>query len=410
MFIRKGGWEMTENSKALSGTQGGAKILCVDQFANLGGGQRSLLDLLPAFYERGWSPAVAIPGQGPFPEMVRSFGYKTHSFACAKYSSRKKPLWQMLRYAFEIPKLVDFLTGLVERNKIDLLYVNGPRLVPPAAWLAWRTGIPLVFHCHNRPRQSSAVALTGQALELASAHVIACCQYAAEPLREYVERQRLQVLYNGVPDMSIKRRSLDKIRNIAVIGRVEVEKGQLDFVRAVKLVTQCSPDCRFLVVGSPMFSNRDYYSKVVASSHGLPIDFVDWQDNIDRIYSEVDLLVVPSSTVEATTRVIPEAFNAGVPVVAFPAGGIPEVLRDEETGFIASRMSVNALAERIISVLRMDRTKLEAVIEKARDDWKQRFNLCTYRDSVCNVLAAAMRPHRSNYCEELRGATVAFPD
>ena len=39
----------------------------------------------------------------------------------------------------------------------------------------------------------------------------------------------------------------------------------------------------------------------------------------------LDLLLVPSTGPEATTRVILEAYAAGVPVIAFPSGGIPEV-------------------------------------------------------------------------------------
>ena len=204
-----------------------ANVLCIDQFSNVGGGQRSLLDMLPAFSERGWRPSVAIPGDGPFAALVRSLGYRTHSFAFGSYRSKKKPLIEHLRYAFELPGLVHSLVDLVDAHETDLLYVNGPRLVPPAAWVAWRRGIPLVFHCHNRLQQSSAIALTGQALELASAHVIACCQYAAEPLREYVAPERLQIALqrscgNGASG-GCKRR--ERTRTIGVIGRVEAEKG-----------------------------------------------------------------------------------------------------------------------------------------------------------------------------------------
>ncbi|HZS55518.1 MAG TPA: glycosyltransferase family 4 protein [Bryobacteraceae bacterium] len=370
-----------------------ANILCIDQFSNFGGGQRSLLDLLPAFSERGWNASVAIPGDGPFSAMIRHCGYRTHSFVCGAYVSRKKPLSQMLKYAFELPNLVDSFADLVERHKINLLYVNGPRLVPPLAWLAWRKRIPLVFHCHNRPMQSAAIALTGQALELASAHVIACCQYVADPLRDYVEPHRLRVLYNGVPEMGGGPRPLNEIRKIGVVGRVEAEKGQLEFVQAAKLVSQQFPGCRFLIAGSPMFSDKSYYGKVVAASNGLPIDFVEWQEEVSKIYSELDLLVVPSSAVEATTRVIPEAFSAGVPVLAFSAGGIPEVLEDEKTGFVAAGNSVRALSERILSVLRMERTVLESITKRARTEWDRRFTLRTYRNSVCEVIEEAIRPY-----------------
>jgi glycosyltransferase involved in cell wall biosynthesis len=398
---------MNERLRVLDEREASANILCVDQFSNLGGGQRSLLDMVPALSQRGWQPSVATPGEGPFPAMVRSRGYRTHSFACAAYASRKKPLVQLLRYAFELPSLVNSLAELVAANKVDLLYVNGPRMVPPAAWVAWRTGVPLVFHCHNRLLQPSAIALTGQALELASAHVIACCQYAAEPLREYVAPERLRVIYNGVAEMATGGlRSPDRIRRIGIVGRVEEGKGQLEFVQAARLLSQDAADYRFAVIGAPMFSGLGYFNKVVASSSGLPIDFVNWQDDVTKIYSDLDLLVVPSGALEATTRVILEAYSAGVPVVAFPAGGIPEILKDEQTGFLAEAMTVEALAKRILSVLRMDKASLKTVVKRARKEWRQRFTLGAYQNGVCSVLAQAMQPPAESYDELRRPADM----
>ena len=35
------------------------KILFVEQFSEMGGGQRNLLDLLPAVHQRGWEAVVA---------------------------------------------------------------------------------------------------------------------------------------------------------------------------------------------------------------------------------------------------------------------------------------------------------------------------------------------------------------
>jgi glycosyltransferase involved in cell wall biosynthesis len=308
-----------------------------------------------------------------------------------------------LKYGLEVPALIKSLTALVDANETDLLYVNGPRLVPPAAWIAWRRCIPLVFHCHNRLLQYSAITLTGVALELASAYVIACCQYAVDPLREYVAPDRLHIAYNGVSELVTGRlRSARRMRRIGVVGRVEEEKGQLQFVQAARLIHQEIPECRFSVIGIPMFSGNDYYRKVVASSGGLPIDFVDWQSDTAKIYSGLDLLVVPSTAVEATTRVILEAYSAGVPVVAFRAGGIPEILADEQTGFLAQAATVEALAERVLSVLRMDKETLEAVVRRARRTWRDRFTLEAYRSSVCNVLAQAMQPIFQSSYDELR--------
>ncbi len=376
-----------------------ANILCVDQCSNLGSGQRKLLDVIPAFTEYGWRASVAIPGEGEFAAVVRKRGYCTHSLGCRTYTNGNKPVSEILRYALDLPRITNSLSELVKAKKIDLLYVNGPRLVPPAAWVAWRTGVPLVFHCHRRLLQQSAVALTGQALELASAHVIAGCDYAVDPLREYIEPKRLRLVYDGVRGIApLARRFPGKIRRIGVIGQVEEEEGQLEFVRAARLVLNQHPDCHFSIIGSPLAPGTEYYGRLIAASEGLPIDFTGWQENMSKVYSGLDLLVVPSLASDATTRRILEAYSAEVPVVAFPAGGIPEILHNDETGFLAEAVTVDALARRIVSVLRMNKAAVWTVIKRARKEWHDHFTLRSYQENVCDVLAQAMQPEHSSYC------------
>ena len=41
------------------------KVLYIDQFSEIGGGQKCMLDLLPAFQSRGWQVHAALPGNGP---------------------------------------------------------------------------------------------------------------------------------------------------------------------------------------------------------------------------------------------------------------------------------------------------------------------------------------------------------
>ena len=94
--------------------------------------------------------------------------------------------------------------------------------------------------------------------------------------------------------------------------------------------------CEFVVCGDALFSSPHYSRRVRAEAEGLPIEFTGWRDDIRDVLSTLDLVVVPSSRVEATTRVILEAFSAGIPVVAFRSGGIPEIVEDGVTGVLSA--------------------------------------------------------------------------
>jgi glycosyltransferase involved in cell wall biosynthesis len=365
-------------------------ILCVDQFATWGGGQRSLLDLLPSFVERGWRPHVVLPAEGVFGEELRRHGYATSILHCSSYTSIRKPAREIWRYARELPQLAREIAAIADKWNIGLLYVNGPRFLTPAAWVGRQHHIPLVFHCHHRLSQSSAALLSGASLRFSRAHVIASCEFAVEPLRKFIDKKQIFVIYNGVLNASdTKPRPWVEIRRIGAVGRIEREKGQLDFVKAVRLLSSQLPHRRFIIVGSPMFSNGSYYREVVAASSGLPIEFVAWQSDTSKIFANLDLIVVPSTPLEATTRVIMEAFAFGVPVVALPSGGIREVVKDNETGFLAQSGTPEALARRISSVLSMEPEEVDSVATKARRVWQERFTLDRYRGEVCSVLNQA---------------------
>src|SRR5689334_21570321 len=174
------------------------RILCLEQFSNLGGGQLSLLDLLPALRRRGHWPLVATPGEGRLTHFVRKAGFEVNTFSASSYGNGRKTLFDVTRYVCESPKLVRAIARMLADNRIDLLYVNGPRLLPAAALAGRLRRLPLVFHCHNRIVQAAGVFAMGESLRLSRARVIACCRYAAEPIRPYVKPEHLLVLYNGV--------------------------------------------------------------------------------------------------------------------------------------------------------------------------------------------------------------------
>ncbi len=54
------------------------RLLILDQFNQLGGAQRCLLDLLPAFLAAGYETHLAAPGDGPLADGARSRGAVVH--------------------------------------------------------------------------------------------------------------------------------------------------------------------------------------------------------------------------------------------------------------------------------------------------------------------------------------------
>jgi len=100
---------------------------------------------------------------------------------------------------------------------------------------------------------------------------------------------------------------------------------------------------------------------------------------------------------EGMPRALLEAFSAGVPVVAFPTGGISEVIVDGETGFLTRGNSPEALAARIREALAGGPDLLSTVALNARKSWEQSYSLARYQQRITAVmenLVAASRAER----------------
>ena len=353
-------------------------ILFLDQFNGLGGGQQCLRDLVTGIVERGWTAHVGLPSGGPLAHDIARAGGIVHELQLQQYSNGRKSLKQMMRFASEAPRLAIEIRSLIRSHRIDLVYVNGPRLLPAAAMAADK----LVFHSHSLLTPRYSTLLAGISLRKCRATVIASSQFVAEPLRSHLPPERLQIIYNGVRDYgSVGKRPVAKCPAIGVIGRIASEKGQLDFVHAARDI----PSCRFVICGDPQHSGGSYLSEVRDAADGLPIEFLDWQSDLGPVLRGLDVVVVPSMSLDATPRVILEAFSAGVPVVAYPSGGLTELIENGTNGILTSESTPPSLASAITELL-ADPQKMQRLAHNARRCYLSRFTVERFRKDVVAVL------------------------
>jgi glycosyltransferase involved in cell wall biosynthesis len=363
-------------------------ILFLDQFSDLGGAQHCLLDVVPAVQAAGWNVSCAVPGGGKLVDKLRQRGVKVHTLPAASLHSGPKPPLDFVRFGFHAPRLARAISHLATETRADLFYVNGPRVLAAAAWVARRTGQPLVFHCHSHLAQRPAAILAGRSLQFAKARVIACCRYVARPLWPYVDPGRLRVIYNGVEERAGIPPAHDGGMRIGVIGRVSPEKGQAEFLLAARLLARKYPNCTFAVYGAPLFRDREaerYLERLRELASGLPVEFPGWQEDVSAALSRLDVLVVPSLREPGAPRVVLEAFAARLPVVAFVSGGIPEILTNGKTGFLVEPPTPEALAAKLDTLVNAPEQR-RAIASRAYETWKERFTLQRYQREVLEVI------------------------
>jgi glycosyltransferase involved in cell wall biosynthesis len=278
----------------------------------------------------------------------------------------------LIRFARQWPVLAREMGREAREFRPDLVYLNGPRVLPSAAWAGVQA--PVLFHAHSALPAGLMGRLAGWALRRLRAQVVASCSFVAKAWEPVAGQSGIPVVWNGVggPDAPVYR-SNPAAPCIGCIGRISPEKGQLEFIAAARAIERGVPNSRFAIYGASLFSSdaADYEARVRAAAAGLPVEYAGWVSDVYAALAKLDLLLVPSGPQEATTRVILEAGAAGVPVIAFRSGGIPEVVADGETGFLVD--SAAEMAERAIELLRGDPSRLMSLSHAAREYWSARF-------------------------------------
>jgi glycosyltransferase involved in cell wall biosynthesis len=357
------------------------RILFLDQFSERGGAQIGLREILDQTLERGWQAMVMIPGGGPLHRDCAARGVPSSELPLSRYANGQKTVWDIARYGIDSLYAALAVRETARRFEPDLIYVNGPR--PLAAALLAAGDRPVIFHAHSYLDHRYTRAIARWCVRHGNMRVIAISQFAGQPFRG------AKVIYNGVRDHEfVARPRLGPLRTVGIVGRISREKGHLDFVDAARRLSTAHPALRFAIFGAALFADSAYEREVRAAAAGLPIDFRGWTDDVAGALHETDILAVPSGPAEGATRVIMEAFSAGTPVVAYPSGGIPELVRHGESGLLTATRSGESLAA-AIRMLLDDSRLMQRLSIQGRRDWEDRFRLERCQRELGDFIAGA---------------------
>ncbi len=129
------------------------------------------------------------------------------------------------------------------------------------------------------------------------------------------------------------------------IGRMTGVKRADDVLRAFKLLREGEVDACLCMVGDGPDRAR---VEALADELGVVRDclFPGYQEQVGPFFAAFDVFVLPSGN-EGTPVTAIEALASGRPVVATRVGGVPDVVRDGEDGFLVEPGAVEELAERL---------------------------------------------------------------
>jgi glycosyltransferase involved in cell wall biosynthesis len=180
---------------------------------------------------------------------------------------------------------------------------------------------------------------------------------------------------------------------IGWVGRMTAVKRTEDVLEALALLRDRGVEATLCLVGDG--PDRAQLEQL-AHELGIARDtlFLGYQEDVAPLYAAFDALVLPSGN-EGTPVSVIEALAAGRPVVATRVGGIPDVVRDGEDGFLVDPGATDELAERLAR-LAADGELRERLGRAGRDRVLPRYAVARLVDDIDrlyrSLLAAAGAP------------------
>lgn len=136
---------------------------------------------------------------------------------------------------------------------------------------------------------------------------------------------------------------------VGMIGRLEHVKGPAYFVDAAVRIARSRDDVYFMLIGEGSLRQQLEDTATGAGCKGRII-FTGWRNDIPSLLSLLDIMVLPSLN-EAVGLVLVEAQSQGIPVIASNVGGIPETIKDNETGILVPPAHAEKFMQAIVFLL-----------------------------------------------------------
>ena len=190
--------------------------------------------------------------------------------------------------------------------------------------------------------------------------IVSVTDYTAQFLRERFPScaGRIHRIYNGLDLAEFGRADFSSIRPLIIaVGRLIPKKGFGDLIRACALLAERGKSFRCEIIGEGLLENelRGQIEGLDLQDH-VVVAGAKPQTQLRQHFAAANVLVLPSvldpdGDMDNLPTVIMEAMATGLPVVSTNIGGIPEMVIENETGFLVQPGHAEAIADAIERVI-----------------------------------------------------------
>ncbi len=365
----------------------------------IGGGEKCLSNLIKGIkaIHPGWELYLITPSSG------------TDRLAdeCSKYLSGRKRIsarsWAIEKSRKNLFRRISYIVRLISKSAILISYMKKIRpdycmtntsVVPYLALSSKIMGIPHCWFIHE------ILALTWRNqcfifgddntyrfIGKFSSTILVPSDYTRKfYIGKNISPDKIKVIRQAVEipqhDNDVAR--TDKRYTVMSVGVYDSNKGHLDLLKAVNILTDEGIDIHCIIIGyDPETGYKDILDRYVKEKNlASHIELRDFTDDIFPVYKKTDV-VVSCSRMETFGRTIAEARICGLPVIAAKAGAIPEQVNDGIDGLLFEPGDIAGLAQRLKECSNAEYRK--RLSDNIPADLKARFSKERFASEFCRL-------------------------
>jgi len=176
----------------------------------------------------------------------------------------------------------------------------------------------------------------------------------------------------------------ERERRVGFLGRLDEEKNVRELAAVAKTLPE---DVTFTFVGDGDL--RDWLETELADETETGrVEMRGWvdHDDVPVELNRLRLVVLPSEPTEGLPTAILEALACGTPVYATPVSGVPDVVREGETGFLMDSTDPGDIRAELLAVL--DRDDLETISANGRELVETEYSFAAAQKRYRDILSA----------------------
>jgi glycosyltransferase involved in cell wall biosynthesis len=339
-----------------------------------GGGEKLHLEYALEFKKLNYNVCVVAKKDSPFFQESKQEGIEVSSFTVKTFSflNRKK--------ALEVRRFF-------KDNKINTVFISASPDLKIAAFAAKKAGVKNIIYLRGLAVSIKNTPLNRVLLTKTITHIIANSEETKRQMvknfRDPVLEKKVKVIYHGI-DLDLFDKKYNQTSPLYVkkdgefvignAGRLTKQKGQYFLIEIAKKLKEKRKKFKILIAGAG--EEEEALKQLIRvnnlEDHVILLGFVK---NIEGFMKSLDVFAL-TSIWEGFGYVIVEAMAAKKAVVAFDITSNPEIITQNETGFLIPQKNVIEFSEKIDLLL--NNTKLSYNMgADGRNKAEERFQLKT---------------------------------